>query len=64
MGRFCLPASAARRRAQGNECALRPSHLEFTRSFIANNIFVVGPGANFMFADQPPAALPAFRGNV
>jgi hypothetical protein len=35
-----------------------------THSLIANNIFVVGPGADFLFADQAPAALPAFRGNV
>lgn len=35
-----------------------------TRSFIANNIFVVGPGGDFVFADQPPGALPWFRGNV
>jgi hypothetical protein len=34
------------------------------RSFIANNVFVVGPGCDFVFADQPPGALPWFRGNV
>ena len=31
---------------------------------ILYNIFVVGPGADFVFADQAPSALPAFRGNV
>jgi hypothetical protein len=35
-----------------------------THSFIANNLFVVGPDADFLFADAPRAALPPFRGNV
>jgi hypothetical protein len=35
-----------------------------TRSFIANNIFVVGLGADFVFTDQTAAMLPPFQGNV